>query len=329
MLNLKTRGSADAVAAKKARRKLDWKRAFGVDRLRLHAASVRAERRLVRRLRRLELGRGPVKLERIPGGISNHNFAVWLAGQVYFARLCDERPLLGIDRRNEVVCQQGAGARDLAPQVIHHERGLLLTRLVTGRTLAQEQVREPNLITRLAESLAHLHDGWDALTGEMLYFCPFQTIRTYARTAQRLGAVLPADLGALLEDARALARRIGPFRPVLCHNDLMPANLMDDGRKLWLVDWEYAGAGHPLFDLGNAAANAGFTDEQDFALLESYRGRIDDRELSILRIFKAVSLLRESLWSTIQTVASDIEFDYHKYGAQNLQAYREARVRLG
>ena len=111
---------------------------------------------------------------------------------------------------------------------------------------------------------------------------------------------LPGDLGSLLEDARQLSRRIAPFRPVLCHNDLLPANLIDDGRRLWLVDWEYAGAGHPLFDLANASANAAFSDDQDRSLLEAYRGHVDPRDLSELRIFKAVSLLRESLWSTIQ-----------------------------
>ena len=99
----------------------------------------------------------------------------------------------------------------------------------------------------------------------------------------------------MLDDARQLSRRIAPFRPVLCHNDLLPANLIDDGARLWLVDWEYAGAGHPLFDLANASANAGLADDQDRALLKAYRGYFDPRDLDELRIFKAVSLLREAL----------------------------------
>ena len=125
-----------------------------------------------------------------------------------------------------------------------------------------------------------------------------------------------------------MARRIAPFRPVLCHNDVLPANLIDDGRRLWLVDWEYAGIGHPLFDLANASANADFSDDLDRALLEAYHGQVDPRDLCDLRIFKAMSRLRESLWSMIQTVASDIEFDYRRYAGENLQAYREVRSRL-
>jgi len=312
----------------KPRLKLDWKRALGVERLRLRFATPRPERRLIRRLRRLDFARGPLVIEQIRGGISNHNFAVRAGGHAYFARLCQERPLLGIDRRNERVCHHSASARGVAPEVIHHEEGLLVTRFVEGRTLGPADVREPAVTARLAALLFHLHAGWDDLTGEILSFCPFRTIRTYARTALRLKAELPHDVGALLEDTRELARRIAPFRPVLCHNDVLPANLIDDGRRLWLVDWEYAGIGHPLFDLANASANADFSDDLDRALLEAYDGQVDPRALCELRIFKAMSRLRESLWSMIQTVASDIEFDYRRYADENLRAYRELRSRL-
>ena len=212
--------------------------------------------------------------------------------------------------------------------MIHHEPGLLVTRFVEGRTLDPQAVRDPALLPRLAALLGHLHEGWDVLTGEVLYFCPFQAARTYAHTAARLNAVLPEDIEPILDDVRTLARRIAPFRPVLCHNDLMPANLIDDGQRLWLLDWEYAGAGHPLFDLANASANAGFSLEQEQALLEAYRPSPPPTDLAELRIFKVVSLLRESLWGTIQTVASDIEFDYRGYARDNLEAYRAARAAL-
>ena len=110
---LKANNRAERAADGNPRLKLDWKRAFGVDRLGLHRAETQPERLLLRRLRRQEFGRGPVALERISGGISNHNFAVRAPGVTYFARLCRERPLLGIDRRNEVACQQAAGVREL------------------------------------------------------------------------------------------------------------------------------------------------------------------------------------------------------------------------
>ena len=145
-------------------------------------------------------------------------------------------------------------------------------------------------------------------------------MRTYARTAARLKAALPHDIDGILDDVRTLVRRIAPFRPVLCHNDLLPANLIDDGQRLWLIDWEYSGAGHPLFDLAHASTAAGLTLEQQRALLEAYPGCSSMANLAELQIFRVVALLRESLWSTIQTVASDIEFDYTGYALENLEA---------
>jgi len=311
-----------------ARSKLDWKRALGMGVLRDRARSLQEERWLIRRLRKSVIGREPISVERISGGLSNRNFAFRTEGHAYFARICQERRSLGIDRRNEVVCHQAASAQGLAPEVVHHEEGLLVTRYIEGRTLGPADVRNPAIMAKLAALLCHLHKAWGVLMGEVLYFCPFQTVRTYAETARRLGAILPSDIGSLLEDARELAGQIAPFRPVLCHNDLMPGNLIDDGSRLWLVDWEYGGAGHPLFDLANSSANAGFSDEEDRALIEAYPGNISLRNLAEFQVFKVISLLRESLWSTIQTVASDIDFDYRGYASDNLFAYRAARDRL-
>ncbi len=143
---------------------------------------------------------------------------------------------------------------------------------------------------------------------------------------RRLGAELPDDLDATLEDTRRLSWRIVPFRPVLCHNDLLPANLIEDGDRLWLVNWEYAGIGHPLFDLANVSANAALAEDQEAGLLAAYRESVaaDPHDLAELRIFKAASLLREALWGAIQSVASDIEFDFRRYASENLAAYRSA-----
>lgn len=278
------------------------------------------------RLQSLDFWQGPIVVEPLPGGITNHNYLVRADGRCYVARLCVDRPLLGIDRRNELVCQRAAHAFGVAPEVVHHDDGVLVSAHSPGRTLDAALVRVPAFIPRLAALLRALHGGWDRITGEVLYFSAFQTVRTYARTAKELNARLPADIDDLLEETRRLGREIAPFVPVLCHNDLLPANILADERNTWLVDWEYAGMGHPLFDLANVAANCSFTEEQEVALLRAYRNGVEPRDLRELRILKTNSLLREALWSSIQTVASDIDFDYQEYAARNFDAYRQARA---
>jgi thiamine kinase-like enzyme len=282
----------------------------------------------VLRLRDLGFWQGPISVEPMTGGITNRNYYVRDAKHSYAARLCVERPLLGIDRRNEVVCQKAAHACGIAPEPVHHEDGVLISRYLPGRTLTAADVRDPAFVPRLIEVLRRLHGSWDRLTGEFLYFCPFQASRSYAKTARRLGARLPGDIDGLLEDAGRLSRRMAPFVPVLCHNDLLASNIIADDERVWLVDWEYAGIGHPLFDLAGVAANCDFSESLEVDLLAEYRGSLDERDLCELRILRAISLLREALWAFIQTIASDIDFDYHRYADDNLEAYREARSRI-
>jgi thiamine kinase-like enzyme len=273
----------------------------------------------------LGLCRASVSIEPLPGGITNRNFRVESEGGVLVARICRELPLLGIDRRSEAACQSVAARLGLAPELIHQEEGLLVSRHVAGRTLTATDLQDFELIARVGSALRKLHDARDLVTGHLAYFCPFQTIRTYARSAADLGARLPEGIDELLQDARGLEQRIGPFRPALCHNDLLPANLIWSNGRFWLIDWEYAGMGHPLFDLASVSASAGFTDDQELALLEAYRGVIDSRELEEVRTFKIASSLREALWAVIQSVSSELSFDYLGYANRNFEAYRQSR----
>ncbi len=137
------------------------------------------------------LCQGPVSVEPLPGGITNQNYRVEIEGGFLVARVCRELPLLGIDRRNEAICQGVAAGLGLAPELVHQEQGLLVSRYVPGRTLTAVELEDSRLIGQVGAALRRLHDGWDAVTGQVLYFCPFQTIRTYAQSAVDLGAKLP------------------------------------------------------------------------------------------------------------------------------------------
>ena len=279
------------------------------------------------RLKNLDLWGGPVAFEPIPGGITNRNYRARVGTKTFVARIGEDRPLLGIDRRNEVVCQRAAHALGVGPAVVHHEPGVLVSEHLEARTQTTDGLREPTFLPRIAALLRRLHDGRDRLVGETLFFSAFQTVRTYAATARSLGATLPDDAGAILDDARDLARRVGPFVPALCHNDVLAGNVLDDGARLWLVDWEYGGVGHPLFDLANLAGHGGYDDARQRALLAAYRGttEADPADLQTLRLLKVGSLLREAFWSLIQTVASDLAFDFRRYADDQIRAYREAR----
>jgi thiamine kinase-like enzyme len=205
---------------------------------------------------------------------------------------------------------------------------VLVSRYIPSRTLDPFSAREPGFAPRLAQVLRQLHEGWDGLIGDLLFFSPFQASRTYVATSRRIGAVLPADIDEMLEATRKLSHTISPFIPTLCHNDMLPANVLDDGQRVWIVDWEYAGMGHPLFDLAGFSANCDYTEEQDVAFLESYHGEFRPQHLYELRVLKIASLLRDALWGVVQTVASELDVDYHDYARVYVEKYRSATAAL-
>ena len=280
------------------------------------------------RIRALPLWSGPIRLQRLEGGITNRNYLVDDANEQFVARIGEELLVLGIDRRNELQCNRAAEALGVSPPLAYGNDGVLVSRYIPSRTLDPPGAREPGFAPRLARVLRQLHEGWDGLIGDLLFFSPFQASRTYVATSRQLGAVLPDDIDQMLEAMRKLSRTIAPYVPALCHNDLLPANVLDDGRRVWIVDWEYAGMGHPLFDLAGFSANCGYSEEQDVEFLESYRGEFRRLDLYELGVLKVASLLRDALWGVVQTVASDLDVDYREYARFHFEKSRYALAAL-
>jgi len=283
---------------------------------------------IVERVASLKFWRSRPVIEPLLGGITNRNYRASCGGEEFVVRVCDELPHLGIDRGNEILCQAEAHRAGVAPDVVYGEPGILISEFVEGETLNTARISEPEMTTMIARTVRVYHGYWDKLRGGLLYFCPFQTVRTYAQTALSSRANLPPDIDSLVTDSQELSRQMSPYRPTLCHNDLLAANFIAGPKKMWIVDWEYAGIGNPLFDLASISSNASFSAGQDEFLLRAYGGTCERTDLFELQVLKTVSLLREALWSMIQTVTSELDFDYVEYAHTNFEAYRAARASL-
>ncbi|MBX9791707.1 MAG: phosphotransferase [Pirellulales bacterium] len=270
----------------------------------------------------------PVEIKPLTGGITNQNFVVRDGVEQFVVRLCADGMQLGIDRRSEAACHRAAAAAGVAPELVHHEPDVLVTRFVAGETLTAARLQDHRVLRRVALALRRLHADRSRIVGEMLEFSGFAASRTYAVRARRWGAELPADIDAILEDAGDLERSLAPTQPSLCHNDLLPANLIDDGRQTWIVDWELAGVGHPMFDLGGLASNAGLDAAAEEELLTACFDRVTPAAQRELAIFKAVSLLREALWGAVQSASATLDFDYRQYAAVHFERYRAARANI-
>ena len=271
------------------------------------------------RAARLSCFRAPDEIEVLGGGITNVNLRVSDGGRRYVVRLGDDIPEHGVMRWNELALSRAAAEAGLSPGVVHHEPGVLVLDFIEAKTFAPEDVRDPANLARITELIARAHRAMGpTLTAPVLAFWPFQVNRSYVARLTADGSAHRALLPGMLRQCDALEAAVGPVRMVVGHNDLLAANLLDDGERLWLIDWEYGGHNSPLFDLAGLASNNALTEAQERGLLEAYPGTDPERDWRAYQAMKCASLMRETLWSMASEIHSDLDFDYAGYTAENL-----------
>lgn len=273
---------------------------------------------------------GPVEPVPLGGGITNVNFVVQDGARRAVVRIGDDIPVHQILRFNEVAASRAAFEAGVSPAVLHHEPGVLVIDFVEGRTMTAADLRQDAMLDQALDLVIKVHREMPKhLRGAALTFWVFHVIRDYARTLGEGGSRHLDAVAGLLADAARLERAVGSIEMVFGHNDLLPANFLHDGTRLWLVDWDYAGWGSPLFDLGGLAANNGLSDAQERRVLQRYYGGLDAGLWRRYLAMKAAAALRETMWSMVSEIHSDLDFDYAAYTAANLSTYRSALDAFG
>jgi thiamine kinase-like enzyme len=269
-----------------------------------------------------ELAGASLTLTTISGGITNRNFRVDVAGRSerFVIRLAgNDTHLLGISREVEHAATVAAAGVGVGPEVVAFLRreGYLVTRFIEGTPIAELDIHHPETIARVARSLRRFHDG-PAIPG---LFIPLRIVEAYRALASERGVRIPVEF----ELARSIGRRIelallgNPMELQPCHDDLLPGNLIDDGTRMRIVDWEYAGMGDPFFDLGNFSVNNGLTADEDEAFLAAHDGEAAPRRdrLARLVLFRVVSDFREAMWAVLQQGISTLDVDFGAYAEEH------------
>lgn len=278
---------------------------------------------IVQRIQQLPVWTPDAQIEALDGGITNHNYLVQSDGSQYVVRLGDDIPVHHIRRANEFAAGSAAWAAGLSPRIQHHERGVLVMDYIPSQPLSEADIRDTAVLERVLSLVKQCHHELPRyLRGGAPAFWVFHVIRDYAATLRDGNSEHCHRLDTWLQQAEQLERAAGPFEIVFGHNDLLAANLLNDGQRLWLIDWEYAGFNTPLFDLGGLASNNELDAETEGWMLECYFERTVDKTLwRQYSAMKCASLLRESLWSMVSEIHSDIAFDYAEYTRENTARY--------
>jgi thiamine kinase-like enzyme len=266
--------------------------------------------------------RGRITVAPLAGGLTNRNYRVDDAAGRHVVRLGDDIPHHHILRFNELAASRAAAEAGISPAVEHAQPGILVIRFIDGETLGAERVRRE--APRVLELVRRVHREMPArLRGPALVFWVFHVLRDYGHVLA--GRRPAAELAALLDKAARLEAAVGPVELVFGHNDLLAANFIDDGDRLWLVDWDYAGFNSPLFDLGGLASNNGFSAAEEAVMLEAYFGAPASAGLHRrYAAMKAAAALREVLWGMVSEIHSTLDVDYVAYTQANTRRFEAA-----
>ena len=255
------------------------------------------------------------EVEPLGGGITNHNFKVDVDGEVFVLRVGGKDTDLSGSTAPWSTALPASPRLGIGPDVTAfvEPEGYLVTRFIAGKPIPPEEMRRAETIARAARTLREIHDG-PAIPGR---FDSFRVVEAYCVTATAHGVRIPDAYSPAKETADAIERTRKGERPAPCHNDLLNANFIDDGERIRIVDWEYAGMGDRFFDLANFSVNHELGDEENGELLASYFGEVDEEARTALILMRFMSDFREAMWGVVQQGISTLEFDFAAYAAEH------------
>jgi thiamine kinase-like enzyme len=258
-----------------------------------------------------------VRASELSGGLTNRNFVVTADGERYVVRIPGAKTeLLAVDRANERHNAAAAAITGIAPPIVEYleDVSVMILPFIEGRTMTGAALREPEMTQRIASSLRRLHAAPRFLTD----FDMFRLTDRYLRVGRELGTAIPDGFLEHLDDVarieRALAAR--PVSSVPCHNDLLAENYIDDGRQLWIVDFEYSGNNDPCFELGDTAQECGFDQDRRAALCEAYFGQATPALLARMDLQAVMADVGWTLWAAIQARISTIDYDFSGWAVE-------------
>ena len=252
-----------------------------------------------------------ISITPLSGGLTNTNFKVEVDGMPFFVRVPGESTdLLAIDRNNEYHNTKAASEAGVAPKILHHlpEYDVMVIEFLDGKTMSKDSLNEPGMPTRMALTIKKLNQAPRFL----LDFNMFRLTEYYLSLCLERGINIPDGYNECMDTVKRIERAMSvkPLSTVPCNNDLLAENYIDDGKQLWLIDYEYSGNNDPTFELGNTCQEMQFNDQQIAEVCAAYFGEVKTNMIARMKLNMIMSDVGWGLWAAIQTNISTIDFDF-------------------
>lgn len=278
----------------------------------------------IEKIKSLSIWKKDITISPLEGGITNLNFIVSHGNEKVVVRLGQDIPEHLVFRSNEINVSKAAYEIGVSPKLIYSETGVLVLEFIESKTLDASGVQKN--LKKIIPVVKKIHTEIpNVLSGLPAIFWVFYVIKYYANFLKSKKSKYVGIIDDLLNKASKLENLSSPRHIVFGHNDFLAANFLDDGSRIWVVDWEYGGFNDPLFDIGGLASNNDFNKDLEKEALELYYEKPVNRELLMkYNAMKTASLLRETMWSMVSELTSKLDFDYGEYTQENLNKFSKS-----
>jgi thiamine kinase-like enzyme len=222
-----------------------------------------------------------------------------------------------INRANEAVAARVAAEAHVSPEVIYADvtTGFMVTRMISNAVTMSPELFKTRMGSpaRAGAVFRKLHTSGGVFP---FRFELFAMIDDYLKVLSGKDVELPAGYHDVVKEAqdirKLLAQKPSPLAP--CHCDPLCENFLDDGTRMWIVDWEYSGMNDPMWDLGDLSVEGNFNETQDAEMLVSYFGGAPTAaDHGRMVIYKAMCDLLWTLWGLIQHANINPADDFAAY----------------
>jgi thiamine kinase-like enzyme len=258
------------------------------------------------------------KITKLEGGLTNLNYKVDTPQGSFVMRVSSAyADLLGINRNYEKINTEKAFYAGVGAEVIDwfEDKKVLIIRWIEAKTLESNEIQtQPNLLKRIASSMKTLHAG-----PEFYGTFHFPTIRKkYLSLVLESGYFIPKEyleIAPLVEELEKVID-LFPEKLVPCNNDLLAGNFMDDGKKIWIIDYEYAGQNEASFEIGNFASEVSLNNQQLNSFCNFYWGKDNPEKIARAKAWSMIARYGWIMWASIQEARSPIDFDFNSWGME-------------
>ncbi len=281
---------------------------------------------LINKIRSLPLWENHIEITPLSGGLTNLNFIIQDGNKKYVLRNGSDIPEHNLMRFGDLAASRAAYLAGLSPKVHYAKHGMTVIDFIDSKTLKETDVRTPETLARIIPLMQICHrEIPQHFRGPALIFWVFHAIRDYGVNLVEHNSSYAGTLPNYMAINQELEAAAGPFDIVFCHNDWLAANILDDGTRLWLIDWDYGGFNTPLFDLGGLASNNSFDEKTEKWMLENYfDAPVNAPLMHRYHAMKTASLLREVLWSMLSEITSPLDIDYAPYTVEQIARFNRA-----